>query len=233
LSSTLFRARALRKRFGAVTALDGIDLELARGETIAIVGPNGAGKSTLLRVVAGLARPSSGECEPCVEREWRSAIGYLGHQTWLYPELTARENLIFAGRLHGIADPDSRADRLLEEERLTPAAHRRADGFSRGMAQRLSIARARVHDPDILLLDEPYTGLDRRAAERLTERLADLKAAGHTLLLVTHDIAQAGRLADAMLLLVAGRVRARWCGSELDPETLEQRYLALVEENAA
>ncbi len=233
MSSPLFRARALHKRFGAVAALAGIDLEVARGETLSIVGPNGAGKSTLLRIVAGLARPSSGGLELGVEREWRAAIGYLGHQTWLYPELTARENLIFTGRLYGMPDPAARADALLEEERLTAAAHRRAGGFSRGMAQRLSIARARVHDPDLLLLDEPYTGLDRRAADRLTERLSDLKAAGHTLMLVTHDIVAAGLLSDAMILLVAGRVRARWRGRELDAGTLEARYLELVEENAA
>lgn len=233
MNPPLFRARALHKRFGAVTALAGIDLEVTRGETLAIVGPNGAGKSTLLRIVAGLARPSAGELEVGFEREWRAAIGYLGHQTWLYPELTARENLIFAGRLYRVPDPGPRADVLLEEERLTASAHRRAGEFSRGMAQRLSIARARVHDPDLLLLDEPYTGLDRRAADRLTSRLADLKRAGHTLMLVTHDIVQAAQLADSLLLLVGGRVRARFRGAELDAATLEARYFELVEENAA
>jgi len=233
LTSPLFRAVALRKRFGAVTALDGIDLAVERGETLAIVGPNGAGKSTLLRVIAGLARPSSGVCEIGVERPWRAAIGYLGHQTWLYPELTARENLIFAGRLYGVSEPGARADALLAEERLTPVAHRRAGEFSRGMAQRLSIARALVHDPDLLLLDEPYTGLDRRAAARLTERLVGLQTAGHTLILVTHDIAQAGQLADSMLLLVAGRVQAHWRGAELDVGRLESHYAELVEEGVA
>jgi heme exporter protein A len=233
VNPALFRARALHKRFGAVTALAGIDLEVTRGETLAIVGPNGAGKSTLLRIVAGLARPSSGELEVGFEREWRAAIGYLGHQTWLYPELTARENLVFAGRLYRVPDPGARADTLLEEERLTAAAHRRAGEFSRGMAQRLSIARARVHDPDLLLLDEPYTGLDRRAADRLTTRLADLKRVGHTLMLVTHDIVQAAQLADSLVLLVGGRVRARFRGPGLDASTLEARYLELVEENAA
>lgn len=233
MTSPLFRASALHKRFGAVTALDGIDLAVERGETLAIVGPNGAGKSTLLRVVAGLARPSAGVCEIGVERSWRAAIGYLGHQTWLYPELTARENLIFAGRLYGVREPGARADALLAEEGLTPVADRRAGEFSRGMAQRLSIARALVHDPDLLLLDEPYTGLDRRAAGRLSERLGHLKRAGHTLILVTHDIAQAGRLADSMLLLVGGRVRAHWRGADLDDDSLESRYAALVEEGVA
>lgn len=233
MSEALIRARGVEKRFGAVTALAGIDLEVRRGETLAVVGPNGAGKSTLLRIIAGLAQASAGACEVCVPGDRRAAIGYLGHSTLLYPDLTARENLIFAGRLHGIAAPGARADVLLEEEGLAAVAHRRTSGFSRGMAQRLSIARARVHDPALLLLDEPYTGLDRRAADRLTTRLAALAASGHTLVLVTHDVVQAGALADALAVLVAGRVRTLWTGAALDAPTLEDRYAALIEESAA
>lgn len=232
MSGPLLRATGLAKRFGAVTALAGVELEVTRGDGLAVVGPNGAGKSTLLRIIAGLAQPSAGRVALDVSGDRRAAIGYVGHSTLLYPELTARENLIFTGRLHGIAHPGRRADALLDEEGLGSVADRRAGAYSRGMAQRLSLARARVHDPELLLLDEPYTGLDRRSAERLTARLAELNAAGHTLILVTHDVVQAAAVADAVVLLIAGRVHARLAGSELTPEALESRYLATLEEAA-
>jgi ABC-type multidrug transport system ATPase subunit len=233
VTDALIRATGLEKRFGAVTALAGVDVTVHRGETVAVVGPNGAGKSTLLRIVAGLAHPTAGRCEVAVPGDRRAAIGYLGHSSLLYPDLTARENLIFAGRLYRVRDPGARADVLLEEEGLAPVADRRAGGFSRGMAQRLSIARARVHDPPVLLLDEPYTGLDRRAADRLTARLADLASAGHTLVLVTHDIVQAGALADAVAVLVGGRLRGDWRGADIARDRLEARYLDLVGEAPA
>ena len=155
--------RGIEKRFGAVAALRGIELEVASGQALAILGPNGAGKSTLLRILAGLARPTAGHCEirlgDTALRPGRAAararIGFAGHATLLYPELSARENLMFHGRLQGVRDPGSRADELLREEGLEDFADRRAGTFSRGMAQRLSIARARVQRPPLLLLDEP------------------------------------------------------------------------------
>ncbi|MBW2231379.1 MAG: ABC transporter ATP-binding protein [Deltaproteobacteria bacterium] len=231
MSTPLFSVIGLEKRFGAVAALRGVDLELPRGGALAILGPNGAGKSTLLRIMAGLAHPSAGRVELEGGKARGASIGYLGHATLLYPELTAHENLVFACRLHRRSDPASRADTLLAEEGLAEVAHRRAGGFSRGMAQRLSIARARVHDPEVLLLDEPFTGLDRRSADRLTERLRELRDAGHALVLVTHDVGQAAALSDEVVILIEGRVQGRHHG--VSASGLETAYEAALESRSA
>jgi len=226
---TILRVRGLEKRFGAVAALRGVDLELEAGGALAILGPNGAGKSTLLRILAGLAHASAGEVELDSPREPRAGVGYLGHATLLYPELSARENLVFAGRMARVAEPGARADQLLEEEGLADVAGRRAGGFSRGMAQRLSIARARVHDPELMLLDEPYTGLDRRSTERLTSRLCELRESGRSMVLVSHDIAQASRLASRAVILVRGRIAHRASGDDLAEGRLEAAYSAALD----
>jgi heme exporter protein A len=231
LSGPLLAVSGLEKRFGAVSALRGVDLELGRGGALAILGPNGAGKSTLLRIMAGLAHPTGGRVEIDGARPSGKRVGYLGHATLLYPDLSAFENLVFAGRLHHVADPAARAHGLLDEEGLAPVARRLAGGFSRGMAQRLSIARARVHDPDLLLLDEPYTGLDRRSADRLTARLRALRADGHTLVLVTHDVGQAAALSGEVVILMDGRVQAHHSGASADD--LELAYASALESGGA
>ena len=148
--------------------------------------------------------------------------------TVLYPDLTARENLVFHGRVQGIADPGGRADQLLREEGLTAVAHRRAGTFSRGMAQRLSIARALVHDPPLLLFDEPFTGLDRRAGDRLSERLRRLRNEGRAILLVTHDLLRASEIGDAALILLSGRILHRAAGSALERSALEAAYAEVL-----
>lgn len=228
---SLLRVHGIEKRFGTVTALAGIHLELDQGEVLALVGPNGAGKSTLLRIIAGLSRPSAGQLEWAIQSNLRSGVGYVGHQTMLYPELTARENLVFTGRLHGVADPHSRAEDLLAEEGLADVADRRVGAFSRGMAQRLALARARVHDPALLLLDEPYTGLDQRAAERLTGRLEALNQNGHSLIVITHDLAQAARIAHQVIGLAGGRIAAHLTGPDLDGGKIEELNLGSREAN--
>lgn len=226
-------ARGLSKRFGPVVALQGVDLDVTAGTALAVLGPNGAGKSTLLRLLAGLSRPTSGSLEVGNARRSRSAargqVGYAGHATFLYPTLTARENLIFAARLYGVADPSARADVLLEEQGLTAVAERPAGGFSRGMAQRLAIARALVHDPAVVLLDEPFAGLDRSSSEQLKLRLARLSAAGRTLILVTHELSIASALADAAIVLARGCVVHRAEGAALEASVLDAAYLAAVE----
>ncbi|MFT5697043.1 MAG: heme exporter protein A [Myxococcota bacterium] len=198
----------------------------------AILGPNGAGKTTLLRILAGLSDPTRGDVtikqnngENTPPRKARAAIGYVGHATLLYPELTAAENLIFAAKLYGIARPAARAAQLLEEEGLADAADRRAGSFSRGMAQRLSIARARVHDPRIVLLDEPFTGLDRRAADRLAARLEAMRGASRALVLITHDMRLAADLADHADVLVHGKVVDRIAGANITQAALEASLL--------
>jgi len=225
-------ARGLCRRFGALTALRPLDIEVPRGAALAVLGPNGAGKSTLLRLLAGLLRPSGGELyvgsagNDRVAR--RREVGLIGHATFLYPTLTARENLLLAGRLYGLRDGGVRADRLLPELGLAGAGARRAGTFSRGMAQRLSIARALMHDPSLLLLDEPFTGLDPRGAELLGRRLLGLREAGRTLLLVSHDLSRAAALADRALVLARGHACALAAAATASPEALSEAYRSAV-----
>jgi heme exporter protein A len=226
MTEPVVAATGLTKRFGALTALADLDLEVAPGTAVAVLGPNGAGKSTLLRILAGLAKPTAGTVRyagDAVRQRARARIGYIGHATFLYPALTARENLLFAARLHGVAAPRERAAALLAELGLVPVADRAAGSFSRGLAQRLAVARALVHDPALLLLDEPFTGLDPLSADRLAERIAVLRAAQRALVLVTHDLARAAALADRALVLVDGRVAWESSG-RVDAGTLEAAY---------
>jgi heme exporter protein A len=229
MSAAVVRAVGLTKRFGPLAALAALDLTLAPGETLALLGPNGAGKSTLIRLLAGLARPSAGTLafsafgpvhwgqtpgRTATRIERRAAVGLVAHATFLYPQLTARENLVLAAKLYAVPLPDARAAALIEAHELAPVAERAAGELSRGWAQRVAIARALVHEPKLLLLDEPFTGLDPRAAERLAERLAAQRGGQRAAVLVTHELARAVQLATRALVLVRGRARA------LAPEAL-------------
>jgi heme exporter protein A len=219
-------AEGLVKRFGRAAALRDVGFALPRGETLAVLGANGAGKSTLLRLLAGLARPTAGRLEvgglAPGDRRARARLGYVGHATLLYPALTARENLIFAARLHALADAADRADAGLAREGLAAVAARRAGDFSRGMAQRLAIARGLIHDPPIVLLDEPFTGLDPRAALHLERRLEALRAEGRSVVWVTHEIDRALRGCDRALVLARGRVVWEAQGASLSRGALAQ-----------
>ena len=224
MNAPAVEARGLAKRFGPVVALHPLDLSLAPGRVLAVLGPNGAGKSTLLRLLAGLARPSGGTLavagEAADRRARRARVGLVSHATGLYPALSARENLAFAARLHGVADPGARADALLARFELGPLAARRAGTFSRGTAQRVAIARALVHEPAVVLLDEPFTGLDARAGDLLEGLVRELAAGGRTVVFSSHDLPRAARLADEALLLVAGRGRALESAGLRDPDAL-------------
>jgi heme exporter protein A len=224
LSPPAVAVRGLEKRFGPVVALRGVALEVPAASLCAVVGPNGAGKSTLLRCLAGLARPSAGSIEIGGERaergRLRAKVGLVAHATFLYAELSVRENLVFAARLHGVSDARGRAQALLAEDALGEWAERRAGTLSRGLAQRAALARARVHDPPLLLLDEPFTGLDPHSAERLAARLRELRARGRTIVLVSHDLARAAELADRAVVLQRGRVAAEAGSAPLDPARL-------------
>ncbi len=209
--------------------LRGIDLAVGPGECVAIFGPNGAGKSTLLRVLAGLLRADSGSVELFgrtlpADAALRQRIGYLGHDAFLYRDLDARENLAYYGRLFGVRDGE-RAARLIAEVGLERVATRRVGSYSRGMLQRLGLARALLHQPELLLLDEPLTGLDPQGAELLTGMLRELRTAGVTVLMATHDVERA--LEAATRALILGRGRVVWDGGDgpaPDAATLARRY---------
>jgi heme exporter protein A len=218
------------KSFGGTRALRGVDLRVARGAFLSVFGPNGAGKSTLLGILATLIRPTSGTVR--VEgwdireaaHEVRQRIGVISHQTLLYDDLTASENLLFYGRMYGLRDLRARAAQALEQVGLADRGDDRAGGFSRGMKQRLSIARSTLHDPSVLLLDEPFTGLDPSASEMLSRLLATLKGAGRTVVMITHDIVHGLDLADRVALLVQGRWAYQADAAGMDAAQLKAVY---------
>jgi heme exporter protein A len=204
----------LSKRYGHHRALAGVSTELRAGSLCALLGPNGAGKSTLLGILSTLVKPTAGAVRyagpggaELPARELRRHIGVLAHSSLVYGELTGLENLIFYGRLYDVAGAEARATALLDEVGLEPRARTRpARTYSRGMMQRLSLARALLHDPSILLLDEPFTGLDRTGAQALARSMAHAKQRGCILLVVTHDLESIGGLTDHVVVLQRGRI---------------------------
>jgi len=203
----------LSKFYGESPALRQVNFALRRGEVLALLGHNGAGKTTLLHLLALVTRPSGGVVRINGEDMvgWRrvaakASIGLLGHQTFLYDELTARENLEFFARLYGLPSDPARAGRALETVGLAEARDELVRHFSRGMRQRLALARAFLHEPDLLLLDEPFTGLDEAATRALAGMLAQAREAGRTVVLSSHDVDQALELATFVLALSRGRL---------------------------
>jgi heme ABC exporter ATP-binding subunit CcmA len=203
--------RRLKKRFARRLVLDEIDLRIAAGESVVLTGSNGAGKTTLLRTMAALLRPNSGEVlwfgENVAKRyKDRRLIGMVAHENRLYPHLTLRENLVFAARMYDVPRPQQRADELLEAVSLAAHAERLPPVLSKGMRQRLSLARALVHDPPILLLDEPFEGLDAAADDWLLGLLQGLRRQKRTLCFVLHDEIKTHLLADRVLRLELGKI---------------------------
>jgi heme exporter protein A len=193
----VIRARGLEKRYGDKRVLRGVGFEVAPDGFLLVTGPNGSGKTTLLRLCAGLAVPTAGELDVPFER---GRIGYIGHEPLVYRELTALENLDLYGRLYRVAERRERTGMLLERFGLWEARHERADSYSRGMLQRLALCRALLHDPDLLVLDEPYSGLDEDGAALLDRELAEARSSA-AFLVATHDPARIERLASAKLAL--------------------------------
>ena len=228
----------LRKSFGGVVALQGVSLQVAEGEFLTLVGPNGAGKTTLMRILATLSRPTSGRVRVAgldlrAGAEYiRQRIGLVSHQPLLYGDLTAEENLLFYGRMYGVPNLEQRITEVLRQVGLLA---RRADPvrtFSRGMQQRLSIARAIIHDPPVLLLDEPFTGLDQRAAAMLTRVLTDVGTRSRTVLMTTHDLERGLSLGDRVAILARGQVVHQVKREEVDVEALREVYLRVTESTA-
>jgi len=210
MSTWVVEAENLQKTFAWVPVLQGISCRFGGGEVIGIFGPNGAGKTTFLRLLATLLKPSGGTLrlfgrdphEPAVRRR----LGFLGHDSFLYPDLTPIENLTFYGRAYGLSQLEERITAALERIGLRDWGSTPVRTFSRGMEQRLALARALLHEPDLLLLDEPYTGLDSRGVTILQTTLAQTKGQGKTVILSTHDFGLGLELCSRALVLHRGRL---------------------------
>ena len=200
------------RTFGRRRALYKVSLQVNAGELVVVIGPNGAGKSTLLAIVATLLAPTSGtvryddHTSAAAGAALRARIGLLGHDLYLYPELSPAENLRFFADLHGLDRVEDRVAGALERAGLSDRRNDPVAGFSRGMRQRLALERALLHDPRLVLLDEPFTGLDDAASHALRHRLSTLRGAGCLVLVITHDLDTVDGLADRALMLHKGRL---------------------------
>jgi len=226
--------RDVSRIFGRRRALSRVSVDAHAGRVLGLFGPNGAGKSTLLTILATLLLPSSGEvrCDHTaadVGDALRSTIGVLGHDLFLYPELTAYENLEFFGRLYGVPSLPEAIARALADARLTDRADDRAGGFSRGLRQRLALERALLHRPRLVLLDEPFTGLDDASAGILSERLRTLAAEGAIVIMATHDFDTAEAIVDDAVCVDRGKIWPIPGGAG----TLRQRYRQVLQETAS
>jgi len=230
----MIEVRELAKSFGPRAALAGVSFSVAAGESVAMVGPNGAGKTTLLRILATLTRPTSGAVYVAGLNLARSGgqarrhIGFLSHHTLLYEDLTAEQNLRFYARMYDLADGQARVGELLERVGLAERRHDLVRTFSRGMQQRLAVARAVLHCPQVLLLDEPYTGLDPDAAQVLTALLAELMERGCAVLMATHNLERGLASGGRMIVLVRGRIVHDEEQGVIDPATFPEIYRALT-----
>lgn len=211
-SSTGIRFEKIDKRFGGLYALRRISLEISAGECVVLAGRNGSGKTTLLRIAARLSRPSSGSVSFVnnggEKNETPAAAGFVAHATMVYDELTAEENLILFARLQGIAQPERRAQALLEEVGLLERRNSLVRTFSRGMRQRIAIARALLNEPAVVLFDEPATGLDPQGVRWFAETLRGLRDSGRTILMSLHGESEVSNLATRAIRLEAGAVVA-------------------------
>ena len=221
------------RSFGRRRAVSEVDLTLQAGDCLALFGPNGAGKTTLLRMIAGLITPTAGTVRVGGrslrdDAAARSQVGLISHQSMLYGALTARENVEFAARLYGMADPRAAAMAALERMRIMDRASSPVRALSRGLQQRVSIARAIVHEPRVVLLDEPYTGLDAAGSAALTTMLQSLKNSGAALLLVTHNVDEGLAVASHTAIMIAGCIARRDDRAAIDAHSYAGEYRALV-----
>jgi heme exporter protein A len=226
----MITVKKLVKRFGLKPVLRGVDFEVQPGEFVALLGPNGAGKTTFLRILASLSRPTLGEVSiagyqlPNQASQVRARLGVVSHLPLLYGDLTAEENLRFYGRMYGLTDLEQRITEVLEMVGLEARRRDLVRTFSRGMQQRLAIGRAVLHDPDVVLFDEPYTGLDQDASSMLDEVLKTVAAKGRTVVMTSHDLARAEDLATRFDILSRGVITATASRKELRKTNLLSFY---------
>jgi len=236
--TVVLEALGLVREYGPVVAVDGIDVTLGPGEFLTVFGPNGAGKSSLLGMLGGAMRPTAGIVrvggEPLDfgDGAWRSRIGVLSHRGFLYSELTSAENLRFYGTLFGLDDLDRRVREGLGRVGLADRADFEVRRLSHGMKQRLALARALLHEPDLVLLDEPYTGLDPSAATVLRGVLRELRDGRRTVVMVTHNLREGLELATRVAIQVAGRIAWEGPSDRLDRDGFERFYHDVVEGRA-
>jgi heme exporter protein A len=234
-STPVVEAEGLVRAFGPRRAVDGVSFGLDAGECLALFGPNGAGKTTLLRMLAGLLRPTRGtariggvsldrDAAPAV----RAQVGLISHHSLLYAALTARENVELAARLYGVPGPARAAAAALERMRVADRAETPVRRLSRGLQQRVSVARAMVHGPRVVLLDEPFTGLDEVGARALTDAIRELTAHGAALVLVTHNLAEGLALGTRVGVMLGGRLVRLDARDAVDPAAFADEYRALV-----
>jgi len=226
----MIEVHRLVKTFGLKPVLRGLDFRADPGEFVALLGPNGAGKTTMLRILASLSRPTLGEVRvagyalPGQASAVRRLLGVVSHQPLLYGDLTAEENLRFYARMYGLSDGASRALQALESVGLAARRRDLVRQFSRGMQQRLAIGRALLHDPQVMLLDEPYTGLDQDASAMLDELLRHVAAGGRTVVMTSHDLPRAADLATRIDVLSRGVIAASVPQAEITTAGLIELY---------
>ncbi len=226
----MIELKGVTKHYGLNPVLSGVDLQINENEFVALVGPNGAGKTTLLRIIATLQAPGGGSVKvggwplPDYADEVRGYIGMISHQAMVYGDLNAVENLTYYAGLYGIENPEERILQLLDEVGLKRRIDDPVRTFSRGMMQRLAIARATLHNPDVLLMDEPYSGLDSSAIKLLDELLAEQHAAGRTILMITHDFVHGLSQCKRVVILNKGKIAADYQRDELSTAEIIDRY---------
>jgi heme exporter protein A len=227
-------AEGLTRSFGNLKALRGIDLQLKRGRFLTIFGPNGAGKTTLIKVLATVLSPSSGRLEIMGLNAknggdtLRHRLGLLSHNTFLYPHLTPYENLKFYGTMYGVGDLADRSEEVLREVDMWERRHQPVGTLSRGLQQRAAIARAIIHNPEIIFLDEPFTGLDQQAAQKFRLLLDKLRPGLRTMVMSSHNIQQGLEMGQEVAILVRGRIVYQAASNQLARDDFEQLYLSLV-----
>jgi heme exporter protein A len=233
----LIEAMGISKAFGRRSVLDKVDITVGDGEMVALMGPNGAGKTTLLRILATLLEPSSGEVKVQSRNVFddpvgvRGVIGFIGHSPYIYDDLTALENLAFYSSMYGLPRNRfrERGTSMLARVGLSHRVHDRAAVFSKGMKQRLAIARALLHSPSVLLLDEPFSSLDQKGVEILSQILSEEKERGRSILFVTHDLQRISLLATRADVLHRGRIVHSYDSQAIGRGELDSWYSTAIE----